>query len=62
MAFKKVPKNQKRHGNLSRKASQIYEDIRQEHPGYSKTKSAKIANAVAHHHAGHGVRGRSGRH
>jgi hypothetical protein len=45
---KRVPKNQKRHGNLSPKASQVYEDLRQEH-GYSKKKSAKIANAVANH-------------
>jgi hypothetical protein len=37
---------QKRHGNLSARASKVYEDLRQER-GYSKTKSAKIANAVA---------------
>jgi hypothetical protein len=46
---KRVPKNQKRHGNLSPKASQVYEDLRDEHPGYSKKKAAKIANAVANH-------------
>lgn len=61
MTFSKVPKNQKRHGNLGPKASQIYEDIRDEHPNYSKTKAAKIANAVAHHHAGYGRRGKAGK-
>jgi hypothetical protein len=61
MAFSKVPGNQKKHGNLGPKASQIYEDIKQEHPEYTKTKAAKIANAVAHHHAGHGPRGKSGK-
>lgn len=55
-----MPKG-KRHGNLDRKASQIYEALRRDHPNYGKTKSAKIANAVAHHHAGHGIRGRKGR-
>jgi hypothetical protein len=40
-----MPKG-KRHGNLSARASKIYEDLRQER-GYSKKKSAKIANAVA---------------
>ena len=64
MAFSKVPSNQKRHGNLGPKASQVYEDIRDEHPGYSKSKAARIANAVAHHtvdHHGHGRRGKSGK-
>lgn len=49
------------HGNLGEKASKIYEDIKQENPSYSKTKAAKIANAVAHHHAGHGVHGKKGK-
>jgi hypothetical protein len=40
-----MPK-QKRHGNLSARASKVYEDLRQER-GYSKTKSARIANSVA---------------
>lgn len=35
----------KRHGNLSRKASQIYEDIR-DTGKYTKTQAAKIANAA----------------
>lgn len=47
----------KRHGNLSPKASQVYEDIRQEHPTYSKTKAAKIANAVANHTVNHHTSG-----
>lgn len=34
-----------RHGNLSMRASRIYEAIRRENPGYSKKKAAKIANA-----------------
>lgn len=36
-----------RHGNLSRKASKIYEALRRDHPNYTKTKAAKIANAAA---------------
>lgn len=37
-----------KHGHLSKKASRVYEALRREHPEYSKTKSAKIANAVTH--------------
>lgn len=34
-----------RHGNLSARASRIYEALRRRR-GYSKTKAAKIANAT----------------
>lgn len=40
-----MPKG-KRHGNLSAKASKIYEAIRREHKDYSKSKAARIANAT----------------
>lgn len=46
-------KSAHRHGNLGPRAADVYEAIRREHPGYSKTKSAKIANAVANHTANH---------
>lgn len=35
----------KRNGNLSAAASRVYRAIRREHPGTTKTKAAKIANA-----------------
>jgi hypothetical protein len=53
----RVPKSQKRHGNLSPKASQVYEDLRQDR-GYSKKKAAKIANAVANGTVNHKRGGR----
>lgn len=47
-----------RHGP-SIKRDDVYEALRRK--GYSKTKSARISNAVANHTNGTGVRGRSGK-
>lgn len=58
MTFSKIPKNQRLHGKLGPKASQVYDGIRRDHPSYPDRKTTAIADAVAHHRTAHQRKGR----